>query len=72
MTPEPRATPPQHEPIFYTVNVTSGKPYKLVGTGHDIARLLTACKETMDRIEEDKLDPEQRHSVIVPARKAPH
>lgn len=60
------------EPIVYTIDITSGKPYKLLGSGHDIARLLDACKETMRRIEDDKLDPAKRHHVIVPAREATH
>jgi hypothetical protein len=60
------------EPIVYTIDITSGKAYKILGNGHDIARLLDACKTTMHRIEEDKLDPEKRHHVTVPAREAPH
>jgi hypothetical protein len=60
------------KPIVYTIDITSGKAYKILGSGHDIARLLDACKTTMHRIEDDKLDPDKRHHVTVPAREAPH
>jgi hypothetical protein len=60
------------EPVVYTIDITSGRAYKVMGSGHDIARLLEACKVTMKRVEEDKLDPEKRHAVIVPAREVHH
>ena len=56
------------EPVVYTIDISSGKAYKVRGSGHDIARLLEACKTMMRRIEEDKLDPEANHFVSVPKR----
>jgi hypothetical protein len=47
------------EPIVYTIDITSGKAYKILGSGHDIARLLDACKSTMNRIEDEGLDPDE-------------
>jgi len=56
------------EPVVYTIDISSGKAYKIRGNAHDITRLLEACKGKMHRIEEDHLDPEAQHFVSVPKR----
>jgi len=56
------------EPVVYTIDISSGKAYKVRGTGHDIAALKKACSEALGRIEDDHLDVNDKHFVNVPKR----
>jgi hypothetical protein len=60
------------EPVVYTIDISSGRAYKIRGTGHDIAALKKACGETLGRIEDNQLDVNAKHFVNVPKRETPH
>jgi|tagenome__1003787_1003787.scaffolds.fasta_scaffold20725902_2 hypothetical protein len=66
--PLPEKLAEQVEPVVYTIDITNGRAYKILGSGHDITRLLTACKSVMNKIEDEGLDPDKTHFVTIPAR----
>jgi hypothetical protein len=55
-------------PVVYTIDIANGKEFKLVGTAHDIERVRKACKQKMREIEDQGLDPNKRHTAVIPAR----
>jgi len=56
------------EPVVYTIDVSSGRAYKVRGTGQDFALLLEACRKLTRRIEEEGLDPQAKHFISIPKR----
>jgi hypothetical protein len=52
----------------YTIDISNGKEFRIVGTAHDIERVRKACKQKMREVEDQGLDPDKRHTVVISAR----